>query len=89
MTRTPGGPVEDDGERGEEETRHTVRHAEQDRDTQELNAIGAALDSMDDGSYGQCIDCDCDIPLARLQAQPSAARCAACQQQFEQGLTGL
>ena len=85
MTRTPGGPVEDDGERGEEETRHTVRHAEQGRDTQELNDIGAALDRMDDGHYGECIDCGCDIPLARLQAQPAAARCTACQERAERG----
>jgi RNA polymerase-binding protein DksA len=84
MTRTPGGPVEDDGERGEEEARHDVRRAEQARDTQELRAITAALARMDDGRYGECIDCGCDIPLARLQAEPSAARCVACQQKAEQ-----
>ncbi|RZJ12270.1 MAG: TraR/DksA family transcriptional regulator [Rubrivivax sp.] len=85
MTRTPGGPVEDDAERGEEEARHTVRHAEQGRDTQELNDIGAALDRMDAGSYGECIDCGCDIPPARLQAQPAAARCTSCQERAERG----
>jgi len=83
-TRTPGGPVEDDGERGEEEARHAVRHAEQERDTQELRDIAAALERMDEGRYGECVDCGGDIPLARLQALPSAPRCAACQQEFEQ-----
>lgn len=85
MTRTPGGPVEDDGERGEEEARHRVRRAEQGRDTRELDDIGAALDRMDSGRYGECIDCGGDIPLARLQVQPAAARCAACQARFERG----
>lgn len=83
LTRTPGGPVEDGGERGEEEARHRVRHAEQGRDTQELQAIGDALDRLDAGRYGECVDCGCDIPLPRLQAQPSAARCVACQQRAE------
>jgi RNA polymerase-binding transcription factor DksA len=35
------------------------------------------------GHYGKCIDCGTDIPLARLQAQPWAARCVACQERFE------
>lgn len=83
-TRTPRRPVGDGGERGEEESRQTVRHAEQGRDTQELSDIGAALARMDDGSYGECVDCGCDIPLARLQAEPSAARCLPCQQRAEQ-----
>ena len=61
-----------------------MRHAEQGRDTQELQAIGDALDRLDAGRYGECVDCGCDIPLARLQAEPSAARCVACQQRAEQ-----
>jgi len=85
LTKTPGGPVEDRGERGEEETRHAVRHAEQGRDTQELRDIAAALQRMEEGRYGECVDCGCDIPLARLQAEPAAARCVACQQRFERG----
>jgi DnaK suppressor protein len=84
MTRTPGGPVEDNGERGEEEARHAVRHAEQGRDTQELRDIAAARARMDEGRYGECVDCGCDIPLARLQAEPAAARCVACQERLEQ-----
>lgn len=84
MTRTPGGRVEDGGERGEEEARHRVRHAEQGRDTQELRDIDAALARMDEGRYGECVECGCDIPRERLQAQPSAARCLPCQQRAEQ-----
>lgn len=84
-TRTPRRPVGDGGERGEEETRHAVRHAEQGRDMQELQDIGAALARMDAGVYGECVDCGCDIPLQRMQAQPSAARCLPCQQRAEQG----
>lgn len=81
---TPQGEVEDLGEQGEERVRGAVRAAEQERDARELQDIGAALDRMRAGSYGECLDCGCDIPVARLEAQPAALRCIACQEKFEQ-----
>jgi DnaK suppressor protein len=75
--------VEDLAERGEERTREALRHAEQERDIDELRAIAAARQRMADGSYGTCVDCDAEIPLARLQAQLTAARCVPCQERYE------
>jgi DnaK suppressor protein len=83
MGKSPGGHPEDAGELGEQHTRNAVRNAELRRDTNELLDIAAALQRMDDGSYGECIDCGCDVPPARLQAQPAAARCIACQEKHE------
>ena len=40
----------------------------------------AALHEPD---FGLCVDCDADIPFARLQANPSAKRCVACQARAE------
>jgi RNA polymerase-binding protein DksA len=82
-SEAPTGDVEDAGEQGEERTRRAVRTVEQDRDTRELLDIGAALARLDDGSYGECVDCGVDIPLARLDVQPAAARCIECQERFE------
>ncbi|MBI5270971.1 MAG: TraR/DksA family transcriptional regulator [Burkholderiales bacterium] len=79
----PMSHVEDLGEQGEERTREAVRHAEQERDIDELRAIAAAQARLDNGSYGLCVDCGVDIPLPRLQAQPAAARCIDCQAEFE------
>lgn len=79
----PGSPVEDLGEQGEQRTREAVRHAEQERDIDELRAIAAARERMADGSYGECVDCGVAIPLARLQVQPAAQRCVACQARHE------
>ena len=53
------------------------------RDTRELDDIGGALKRIDDGSYGECIDCGEDIPRPRLEANPSAARCIPCQEKLE------
>lgn len=75
--------VEDAASVGEQRSRDAVRSAEQDRDTGELREIVAALRRMEDGEYGQCADCGREIPLARLQVQPTAVRCVPCQQRFE------
>lgn len=80
----PQGEVEDLGEQGEERVRGAVRAAEQERDNRELEDIGTALERMRAGSYGECLDCGTDIPVARLEAQPSALRCLPCQEKFEQ-----
>ena len=40
----------------------------------ELESIDAAVNRIDQGSYGQCVDCDCEIPLLRLKALPFARR---------------
>lgn len=48
-----------------------------------LEAIQNALDRIDDGSYGRCVDCGCEIPKARLDALPFAARCVTCEEKQE------
>ncbi|MFM8467255.1 MAG: TraR/DksA family transcriptional regulator [Oxalobacteraceae bacterium] len=53
------------------------------RDINELRAIELARKKMDMGTYGTCISCGYDIPFERLQAIPTAERCAPCQQNFE------
>ena len=35
------------------------------------------------GALGGCADCGADIPFVRLQANPLATRCTACQGKFE------
>jgi len=57
--------------------------AEVSRDAGELREIESALVRMADGGYGECIDCGRSIPHARLTANPSAARCIACQERVE------
>lgn len=63
--------------------RTTLQDAEVRRDRTELADVRAALASLNDGTYGTCIDCAQPIDLQRLAAAPSAARCVVCQTQFE------
>jgi len=81
-TGAPNDPA-DEADRGEQAIRTAVRHAEKERDQQELRQIADARERMRAGDYGQCIDCGVDIAFERLQALPSAERCMPCQERHE------
>lgn len=53
------------------------------RDVTELRAIEAARSRMDNGTYGDCVSCETEIPYERLKVQPTAERCAPCQEAWE------
>jgi DnaK suppressor protein len=42
--------------------------------------LNAALDRIQSGVYGVCIDCDEPINFERISAYPTAKRCIRCQQ---------
>jgi RNA polymerase-binding transcription factor DksA len=54
------------------------------REVAELADVEAALRRIAEGRYGRCIDCNAEIPAARLAAYPTAKRCTACQRKREQ-----
>jgi RNA polymerase-binding protein DksA len=43
-----------------------------------LEQIDAALQRVEEGTYGSCLDCDLRIPAARLEALPYARYCVQC-----------
>ena len=51
----------------------------------ERNAVVQALQRLQDGTYGTCVDCGKEIPAERLKAQPEAIRCVDDQRRFEAG----
>lgn len=48
-----------------------------------LEAIEAALERVEDGTYGTCEECGVKIPKARLNAIPYATLCVKCAGQLE------
>jgi DnaK suppressor protein len=53
-----------------------------------LKLIEEALARIQDGSYGECLNCSEDIQQKRLDAIPWAPYCIKCQELHEQGLLG-
>jgi DnaK suppressor protein len=64
-------------------TERELEFAIGEHETAELAAIDAALQRIEAGTYGECIDCGVTVPVARLHAAPEAGRCIVCQEKFE------
>lgn len=52
-------------------------------ENEELAAVEEALQRIDEGSYGCCVECDKNIPLSRLRAVPDATECIDCRRRAE------
>src|SRR5262245_14928821 len=72
-SEVPGGTVE-----GELDLALTELRSEM------LQRVAAALTRLDEGAYGCCVECEGDIPEARLKAMPFAIRCRECESAREE-----
>lgn len=45
---------------------------------QTLARLQQALEQLDSPDFGLCMDCEEEIPFARLKARPESVRCVAC-----------
>ncbi len=53
----------------------------------EARQVSSALKRLHSPDFGICQDCGTDIPYARLEAQPTATRCRACEALTERSHT--
>jgi len=54
-----------------------------DRESKLLKEVQAALNRVEDGSFGVCLRCEEEIPEKRLRALPWAAYCVSCQEAID------
>jgi len=57
----------------------------EEHDERLLEAIDAALQRIEDGTYGKCVNCGAQIPEDRLEAMPWATLCIECKRKEERG----
>jgi RNA polymerase-binding transcription factor DksA len=78
------------GDQGSETLEQEMDEAKRAILKDERNAVTQALQRLEDGTYGTCVDCGREIPAERLKAQPEAIRCVDDQRRFEaaHGTTG-
>jgi len=62
-----------------EQSLSSVDDAQADHAAHELKMVAAALRRIDDGTYGDCLDCGDPIDLRRLTALPATPYCTSCQ----------
>ena len=53
-----------------------------------LEEVAEALERIDEGTYGECVDCEEDIPKKRLEVFPAAKRCVKCKEKYEKETQG-
>lgn len=63
------------------EQEFTLGLMENDEDT--LGRIEAALERIEDGAYGSCVECEGRIPKTRLNAIPYTPYCVDCASEIE------
>ncbi len=68
----------DSAEQAQERENDEVVDAIGNETAQSIQAIQAALERIDQGSYGVCANCGEDIGEARLKVVPEATRCVDC-----------
>lgn len=61
-------------ESADDEVLESVGRAAED----EIRQINLALERIDQGVYGVCVECGVNIPQARLDAVPYTTRCIRC-----------
>jgi DnaK suppressor protein len=54
-----------------------------DRETALIRRLRSAIDRIDDGSYGICLECEEEIARKRLKAIPWAELCISCQERVD------
>jgi RNA polymerase-binding protein DksA len=73
----------DDEERAAQEPEVELDIALLEMHSRQVREIEMALQLLEAGAYGRCVDCDEPIQASRLQARPFAIRCRSCQKELE------
>lgn len=53
------------------------------RETLYLKKVDEALRRIEEGTFGECVECEEDIELKRLEARPTAHLCVSCKEEQE------
>ena len=75
--------VLDQGESSEVDIQDDIEFALIQMKSETLNKINEALRRLEEGTYGNCFECDEEIAEARLRALPFAVRCKDCEEARE------
>jgi DnaK suppressor protein len=75
--------VQDPGDQAMASTMEEINISLQNNERNEYDMILKALDMIDKGMYGKCLECSNPIAEKRLLMYPNATRCLTCQEALE------
>lgn len=75
--------VQDEAEQSEADAQSELEFSLLQMQGETLSRVEEALDRLDEGRYGLCMECGRAIPTRRLEALPFATRCLDCEQESE------
>lgn len=78
--------VQDVGDQALTSTMDSLTSSIQNTKIEEYKRILRALEMIDQGTYGICVDCGNPISEKRLKSFPNATRCLLCQEAYEDGM---
>jgi DnaK suppressor protein len=76
-------PFSDEVDEIQANERREIGFATRELLVERVNRLVAAIERLNDGEYGRCVECGERIPAARLRAMPEVATCVSCQDQLE------
>jgi len=76
--------IQDQGDQALSSTMENLKTSFQDSKLEEYHRVVQAIEMLNEGTYGICMDCSSKIPEKRLTMFPNATRCLACQELFEE-----
>ena len=76
--------VQDPGDQAAAASSEDVMLSIQANEYEEYRMINKALQAIEEGTYGKCIDCGNPIAEKRLLLYPNATRCITCQEAAEE-----
>lgn len=78
------GNIPDPNDRASVESDRSFELRIRGRERKLMEKVEEALARIEDGTYGVCAGCGCDIAIKRLQARPVAKFCIDCKSRQEQ-----
>jgi DnaK suppressor protein len=76
-------PFADEVDEIQASERREIGFATRELAVERVNRLVAALDRLDDGEYGRCVECGEAIAPARLRVMPEVPTCVRCQDRIE------
>lgn len=76
--------IQDSGDQAISSAFESLKSSLHNNEYEEFKMIEKALEMIEAGSYGMCVDCQEAISEKRLKSYPNATRCILCQEKVEE-----